>query len=377
MQKSEILKEVFMISLVGSRAYGTHTDESDEDFKGLFIAPQKYYLGFSNIEQSQDFDGMVFSSYSDDIPLTRDTEVFELRRFFNLAIANNPNILDILYSPKVYPTAGQGNRLMVELITNRHVFLSKKSKFSFSGYATSQLKKIEMHRKWLLNPPEKEPTLEDFHIPHGYEVSKTDLYPFFEYLFLLMNLRIDFCEDSEILRSEFINLLKENVDYKQILRTTLLPEKVLEYTEEMVGVQRDFTILLQRMKAYLNAKDKWNSYQEWKKHRNQKRSHYEQLVGYDTKHAMHCIRLLRMGCEILEGKEVIVDRRLAGDAEELKNIRFGKVSYNDLMASVQVEEKRLEQAAFTSKLPKSPPIADLETLCCQMVSQRRFYSMLS
>ena len=44
----------------------------------------------------------------------------------------------------------------------------------------------------------------------------------------------------------------------------------------------------------------WDSYQTWKTHRNPTRAELEPQHGYDTKHAMHLIRLMRMGLEVLE-----------------------------------------------------------------------------
>ena len=54
----------------------------------------------------------------------------------------------------------------------------------------------------------------------------------------------------------------------------------------------------------------------------------EEQFGYDTKHAMHLVRLLRMGAEILSTGQVNV---LRSDATELLEIRNGKWSYDELL----------------------------------------------
>ena len=56
----------------------------------------------------------------------------------------------------------------------------------------------------------------------------------------------------------------------------------------------------------------WDSYQTWKTHRNPARAELERQHGYDTKHAMHLIRLMRMGLEVLETGDLGVRRDAVG-----------------------------------------------------------------
>lgn len=72
--------------------------------------------------------------------------------------------------------------------------------------------------------------------------------------------------------------------------------------------------------------------------RNQDRADTEREFGYDTKHAAHLVRLLRMGVEILTTGQVNVDRR-GIDAEELVAIRNGAWTYE------QIEEYAREMDA--------------------------------
>ena len=61
-----------------------------------------------------------------------------------------------------------------------------------------------------------------------------------------------------------------------------------------------FLDLLDRERRYRGALREWQQYQEWTRSRNPARAELERRHGYDTKHAMHLIRLLRMAVEILE-----------------------------------------------------------------------------
>ena len=78
-----------------------------------------------------------------------DLVIYDLAKIFQLATDANPNILellflddrDILYQQKSWEI----------LRENRDLFLSKKVKHTYTGYAMSQLKRIKGHRSWLMN----------------------------------------------------------------------------------------------------------------------------------------------------------------------------------------------------------------------------------
>jgi len=112
--------------VVGSRAYGLETDESDTDLRGIYLAPADLQWSlFGAPEQFE--DNATQSCY------------WELQKFLTMALKANPNILECLYSPlveKVTPLAE-------ELLKMRERFLSQMIFQTFNGYAMSQFKKIE------------------------------------------------------------------------------------------------------------------------------------------------------------------------------------------------------------------------------------------
>jgi hypothetical protein len=102
---------------------------------------------------------------------------------------------------------------------------------------------------------------------------------------------------------------------------------------------------------YDEAKVRWEQYWDWKKNRNEKRSVLEEQFGYDTKHAMHLVRLLRMGYEaVTEG--VLRVRR--PDAEELLTVRNGAWTYEQVVAYAEEMDAKVRAAVETSPLPKAP-----------------------
>ena len=122
----DLEKLIIYRCVVGSRAYGLETDNSDIDRRGIYIAPADLQWSlFGAPEQFE--DNAAQACY------------WELQKFLIMALKANPNILECLYSPiveKVTPLAQ-------ELLSIRESFLSQMIFQTFNGYAMSQFKKIE------------------------------------------------------------------------------------------------------------------------------------------------------------------------------------------------------------------------------------------
>jgi hypothetical protein len=82
--------------------------------------------------------------------------------------------------------------------------------------------------------------------------------------------------------------------------------------------------------------------------RNPARAELERRFGYDTKHAMHLVRLLRMGLEALERGELVVRR---SDAGELRAIRDGELSFERLLELASELEQAMLRASEATALP--------------------------
>jgi hypothetical protein len=112
-------------------------------------------------------------------------------------------------------------------------------------------------------------------------------------------------------------------------------------------------------RAFRAAVKHHRSYQEWRNHRNPRRAVLEARHGYDTKHAMHLCRLLKMGIEILGTGRVTVRRP---DAEWLSSIRDGALTYDQLLEWVKTAEVDLATAERLSSLPEEPDFDWAENL---------------
>lgn len=82
-------------------------------------------------------------------------------------------------------------------------------------------------------------------------------------------------------------------------------------------------------------------------------SHFEiiQEYGYDTKHAMHLVRLFQMGIQILKYRELSTARP---NFQELLDIRHGKYTLEQIKKYAEELNRQLEEAMMNSIIPDFP-----------------------
>lgn len=147
MNRESLEKHIICEVIVGSRLYGTHTETSDIDIRGILIPPPEYFLSpFVGFEQLE-FPG-------------EDKVIYGILKAFKLFRDANPNMLDVLFAPSKFWI--KKSRYWEEIYDHRNKFLSTKIRHTFSGYAFAQLKRMGRHRSWLLNPPKSKPERSDF-----------------------------------------------------------------------------------------------------------------------------------------------------------------------------------------------------------------------
>ncbi|MBD2450848.1 nucleotidyltransferase domain-containing protein [Nostoc sp. FACHB-152] len=359
MKRIEIEERTILVGLTGSHGYGLNRPESDFDYRGIFIGQKEHYLGFSVIEQKDSgWDEPGLLSFLDN---NKDTCLYELKKYIKLAQDANPNILELLWLDNYLVLTEVGQHL----VNNRQIFLSKKVKHTFTGYSHAQLRKIESHRKWLLNPPQKKPTPTDFGIEEE-PLSKDNINAFLEYLYVLIRGKIEYLEESE----QLYQLLTADIDFKGFLKQHNLGEDAIEYTQQLTKGSDDFFSSLRKSQAYRTALREWEAYLSWQKNRNPNRAEMEKKSGFDTKHAMHLIRLLKCGMEILQTGVLTPNRQKAGDAQLLKSILNGDLTYAEVISLADELEKEIEVAYNTSSLPHRPNTHAINELCMDLVQMR-------
>ena len=293
-------------TIYGSRAYNLDRRGSDTDIKGVIVGPKHWYHGFCGGPEQIEF--------------TADHVHLEIRKFFRLANAANPTILEMLWTePSDHITVTNAGR---HLLDNRQLLLTQKTRDTFSGYALSQLKRIKTHRRWLRNPPGGAPSRAEYGLPEHNIISKDQLGA----------------------------------------AQKLMEDQRLEEAE----ITPNFLDILDRENRYRRAREQWKQFCTWQKQRNPDRAKLEAKFGYDTKNAMHLVRLQRMAVEILTENRVVVKRP---DRQELLAIRDGVWSYDELIAQCETLEERIGEAAKHSNLPLKADEEVMNKLCCDIVEE--------
>jgi predicted nucleotidyltransferase len=367
----DLKAHTILMVLSGSRAYGMQTEASDVDVKGVCIPPVEYRNGFlHNFEQADKPGSMsvFYDCLNDEEKALADKgdyegSVYEIRKFFKLATDNNPNILDVLFcrDEEVRHITPLGRKLR----DNRHKFLSTRCRWTFAGYAKAQLKRIETHKKWLLNPPldvDGKPKRSDYGLADEMEIPKDQLLTAEAAVRKKVDSwEIDFDQLDPATKMYILNQMYEN-----LTEIGITSDSKYNAAARSIGYNENFLHMLQKEREYKTAVTHWKQYNEWKQNRNEKRAELEANFGYDTKHGAHLVRLLRMCGEILETGTVTVYRP---DAQELLDIRAGKWSYEKLIEFAHNEDKRMDGLFKKSKLPRKPPFEELDRLCVEMVKE--------
>jgi predicted nucleotidyltransferase len=296
---------VIFETVYGSRAYGLATESSDTDRRGVYVPDPTAFLGYV--------------AQPDQLDAGEERVLWEVRKLFRLAAVCNPTVIEVLFAdPADHLTVTpEGERLL----ERRREFLSRLAGESFGKYGLAQLHRIRTHRRWLLAPPAEKPQRAAFGLP----------------------------ERTAIPRDEMGAVEAMRADGR--LQDADLAPSFLE--------------VLDRERRYRAALREWQQHEEWLRSRNPKRAELERQYGYDTKHAMHLVRLLRMATEILATGKVHVRRP---DAEELLAIRRGSLTFDALLEHANALGARTRELMGGSPLPERPDEARLNAFCAELVT---------
>jgi len=334
--RKEIEDGMILFCKSGSHAYGLNTEMSDLDFKGICVAPQRFYTTLETFEQKdkgwagEQQDEGEFNSRFPELD-NSDSVVYGIRRYLSLLRSQNPNILEMLWqTPDSYLHL---NFLGQSLIDNRKKLISKRISGTFVQYARSQIKKMETHRKWLLNPPTRRPEWEDYGVSSP-SLTPSQIESFIEYLYLLIKDRIEYYQPSV----ELYELLNDRLDWKGVLKQSVLPEECFDETQKITRASDEYMALLHSSQQYRSDLKRWSNYQDW-------------LTNRKT-------------------GELLVNRKLAGDADFLLDIKYGRITYDELSSIVTQLFKEAEHVVKNEcVLPNTVDDLLINTLCAETVEK--------
>ena len=410
--KPEVEKQIVK-HYAGSISYGTNTASSDTDYRGIFLAPKEYIMTpFWNVREVKD-------------EKEEDTKFFELNNYMELYLDANPNVIetlwvrneDIVQSTEEYEVIRQYAPQL----------LSTKLAFTYTGYAHNQATRMKNHHGWM----DKERTgiriLQEYIDEVACEQMKEwvkDSFPEYVYNLLdfskcngryikgmlktekyMRNVSLQMLSSNPLGQYHFIKLVHNYFLHQVLDRDFSIMDynhgyELLPYGENIFAVvkkdgakcinsdgsihkvdtsnrtpeeikQQPCLIVKFNKDEYLKSADNRKNYHSWKKNRNEARSELEQKNGYDTKHAMHVVRLLRTAQEALETGQINVYRP---DAKELLDIRNGAWTYDEMMEYWKDMDNKIRHLYYPkSELPKKPDIK-LATKVLLDIREMQFYS---
>lgn len=361
----DVSKRTIFLTLAGSQAQGTAREGSDVDARGVCVAPLS--LRLSLFDSFRQLEGelpeelfervkprlLAHPTASKGLGVKVEGAIFDLARFVELCAEANPNALEILFSH-------EGDWLFEtptwrRLYDARHHFVTRKVQRTFEGYAMAQLRRIKSHRGWLLNPPEKKPERGEFGLPvSGGTLGRDDINRVEKRIEeRIRSYGVDDIEMPKdtrvILKERLSHFHKDVLTSRENLQNVTVEEQMRGVAMDSFGLPSHVASALRAEKKFRAAMKHWRAYESWKQNRNPARAELERKHGYDTKHAMHLIRLMRMGLEALKTGRLYVRRH---DADELRAIRDGAMTFDEISDMARELRAEMESFSDSSELPE-------------------------
>lgn len=302
-------------TIMGSVAYGVSSDTSDMDIYGWALPKKEmvfphlagYIPNFGT--QPPKFDQWQEHHIEDKDALggkgrTYDFSIFNIVKYFQLCMEGNPNMTDSLFTPQECVLHITQVGIMVR--ENRTLFLHKGCYPKYKGYAYSQLKKINTKTHANMDVIKKFEA--EHEIPH-------------------------------------------TTTWEQVLEEVNEREYSGKYTGGPLAHLKDDK-LADYERIYKSMKD------------GSKRAERVKVHTFDLKFSYHLIRLLNEIEQIL----MYSDLDLRQNNEQLKAIRRGDISQEDISKMAAEKEKHLEKLYLESKLrekPDEPKIKQLLLDCLE------------
>lgn len=292
----------------GSHLYGTYSDSSDYDYKGIFL-PSKDDLLLGNLPSFPAFS--TGNSHSKNTKEDVDVELWSLHKFINLVKQGDTGALDLLYSFWKKDSVVFCDDSIVELFENHMKLFNPYAVKAFIGFAVSQANRysIKGSRLAVLN------SVVDYvnNLPE-------------EYFDLTDGKKLEFIFDDLIEKTSKGNLCCK-VD-------SLGPNKQNVIALQLLGkIHHTDTHLQNFRNRILDAKKSYGGRSEIA----------AQMSGADFKALSHAYRAVIEMKHLLEYNKIIFP---LPEAEDIKKIKYGNMEKDDvdnlISSSIEEVENMLE-----------------------------------
>ena len=323
------MKKIIFKGIVGSKAFGTNTENSDTDIATIYMCDNSDLLGFE---------------YKEHEDTSKDDKGYELNKFIKLLMNGNPNMVEILNLPE--DCILEKSKEWDEIQKIKDIFITKQLYSTFAGYGKTQILKAKgLNKKinWEGVKIEKK-TILDFCYFLPFDNSETVAKPIkewlkendykqeycglvgidhFRYSYLLYIDELQWVKEanhrfSNIESYQFNGICREGAD-------DICLSNVPKYCipKGIVYINKD---------AYSSHSKDYTDYLNWKDKRNQDRYNTNKKHGqkYDSKNIMHLVRLLKTAEDIAKTGKIKV-RRDKEEIEYLLKIKRGEINLQSIV----------------------------------------------
>lgn len=339
-------KELILLDCIsGSLAYNLNIKGSDIDKKGVFIMPKNQLYGFEQQQQ-------ISNSSNDEV-------YYEIGRFLELILKNNPGLLELLSTPKesiLY------RHPLMDLIKPED-FLSKLCMDTFAGYAQTQIKKARGLNKKINRPlATKRKTVLDF----CFVMQSNGTIPLEEWL-NNNNFSQEQCGlvNLDHFRNVYLLFHQDQLQEGKLNGIISGPDANDVLLSSIPKSTANIAVMHFNKDNYSIYCREYKEYREWENKRNELRYQGTLSHGksYDTKNMMHTFRLLNMAEEIALYGRIIVRR---DDRDFLLSIRNGEFEFDTLMSMIEEKTELIKELYEKSSLPERPDFKKAEAILVQI-----------
>lgn len=316
----------------GSKLYGTDSETSDVDYKGVYVAKEDILC------LKKDLEHFTYSSGSDETKNGSediDIQLYSLHMFFDLLRKGETSAIEIVFS-----VFREDNIIFIDdefkkFIKENYKLLVSKKLDSFFGYCLGQTKKYGVKGERLTELTkiiaffktinEKESKLQRFKSSIEENIFN------FNYQFIRFDSQLDGSKNN-------------NVEYLEILGRKFLLTNSVEYTiQRLQEVEKDYGERAKRAKE-----------------------------GIDYKAISHAYRIVSQVRELVTDGKITFPRP---NAEEIKRIKYGKLSYEEyqsLLETIGAEIDELSALVLESDLlPETVSEETLDKYTLMFVKNKR------
>lgn len=300
--------KILIKTVAGSHLFGTNTEESDMDYKGVFLpSPKDILLNNYKDTISQSTGNSSEKNNSTDV----DIEFYSLKKFLKMAKRGDTAALELLFTPDDFII--EKDPLWDFIIENRSQLLSSKVT-GMIGYARQQANKygIKGSRMGELN----------------------------NFIVFLKKLENDFDFENPKLKHSWETICKEvkTFDHINLIELELNESKIPAL--DILGKKFDHHCTFPYVLGVL--KKIYKSY-------GQRAREAKNNNGIDWKALSHAVRVMYQGIELLDSHEITLPLPPT-QLEIVKKIKSGEMQYNDVSVLIEYLLKSLETIKNKSSL---------------------------